>query len=117
MLSFLVLASLWLPAGCARAQNLVIVRHLQGPSGLDEIALRLIGGGRATTTPLAVISSASLPGRAVLRRTLGACTPGARRAPLPSPALVVAGEVVALSLKMPDPDHPRVNAAGHQRHA
>lgn len=88
-----------------------------GLSRLDEIALRLIAGGRAGATPLAVISGASLPGQAVLRSTLGACTLDARRAALPSPALVVVGDVVALGLAMPGAGPVRVQAAGAQRHA
>jgi uroporphyrin-III C-methyltransferase len=65
-------------------------------SRIDEIALRLLAAGRAASTPVAVISQASLPGQAVLRTTLGACTLALRRADLPGPALVVVGEVAAL---------------------
>uniref|UniRef100_UPI001F0010C5 uroporphyrinogen-III C-methyltransferase n=1 Tax=Falsiroseomonas oryziterrae TaxID=2911368 RepID=UPI001F0010C5 len=65
-------------------------------SRLDEIALRLLAGGRAPATPVAVIAQASLEGETVLRTTLGACTLAVRRAGLPTPALVVIGEVAAL---------------------
>jgi uroporphyrin-III C-methyltransferase len=66
-------------------------------SRLDEIALRLLAAGRPPATPVAVISQASLPGETVLRSTLGACTLAVRRAGLPTPALVVIGEVAALA--------------------
>ena len=65
---------------------------------LDAIALRLIAGGRAPETPVAIVAAATLPGQAVLRSTLGACTLAARRAALPTPALVVIGEVAAPGL-------------------
>lgn len=67
-------------------------------SRLDEIALRLIAGGRAPATPVAIIARATLPGEMVLRSTLGACTLDARRAALPTPALVVIGQVAGLAL-------------------
>jgi len=66
-------------------------------SKLDEIALRLLAAGRPAATPVAVVASASLPGQAVLRTTLGACTLDARRAGLATPALVVIGAVARLS--------------------
>ena len=64
---------------------------------LDEIALCLLAEGRPPETPVAVVSGASLPGQAVLRTTLGACTLDARRAALATPALVVIGEVAGLA--------------------
>jgi uroporphyrin-III C-methyltransferase len=64
---------------------------------LDEIALRLLAEGIAPGTPVAVVSEASLPGQAVLRTTLGACTLDARRAALATPALVVIGEAAGLA--------------------
>jgi uroporphyrin-III C-methyltransferase len=65
---------------------------------LDEIALRLLAGGRAPETPVAIISRATLPGERVLRTTLGTCTLDARRARMPAPALVVIGAVAGLDL-------------------
>jgi uroporphyrin-III C-methyltransferase len=64
---------------------------------LDEIALRLLAEGLAPETPVAVVASASLPAQAVLRTTLGACTLDAKRAALPTPALIVIGVVGALA--------------------
>ena len=62
-------------------------------SRLDEVALRLLTAGRDADTPVAVVSRATLPGQSVLRTTLGACTLAVRRAGVPTPALVVIGEV------------------------
>ncbi len=67
-------------------------------SKLDAIALRLLAGGRAPATPVAIIAQATTPDQQVLHTTLGACTLDARRANLPTPALVVVGEVAALGL-------------------
>ena len=67
---------------------------------LDEIALRLLAEGCSPATPVAVVASASLPAQAVLRTTLGTCTLDARRAALPTPALVVIGEVGALAASL-----------------
>ena len=64
---------------------------------LDEIALRLLAEGLSPETPVAVVSEASLPGQAVLRTTLGACTLEARRAALKTPALVVIGDAAGLA--------------------
>ena len=64
---------------------------------LDEIALRLLAEGLRPETPVAVVSEASLPGQAVLRTTLGACTLDARRAAMATPALVVIGEAAGLA--------------------
>ncbi len=69
-------------------------------SRLDEIALRLLAGGLSPETPVAVVAQATLPGQAVLHSTLGACTLDARRAALPTPALVVIGQVVGLAAQL-----------------
>lgn len=65
---------------------------------LDEIAFRFLAAGRAPETPVAVVAQATLPGQTVLRTTLGACSLAVRRAALPTPALVVIGEVAAAGL-------------------
>jgi len=65
-------------------------------SRLDELALRLLTGGMSPSTPVAIVAQATLPGEDALRTTLGACTLGARRAGLPTPALVVIGDVVGV---------------------
>jgi uroporphyrin-III C-methyltransferase len=66
-------------------------------STLDQLAVRLIAGGRDPATEVAVISRASLADQAVLHTTLGAATLAARRAGAASPALVVIGPVVGLA--------------------
>jgi uroporphyrin-III C-methyltransferase len=73
---------------------------------LDEIALRLLQAGRPPETPVAVVAQATLPGQAVLRTTLGACTLEVRRAGLPTPALVVIGEVAGLAAALLPPALP-----------
>ncbi len=84
-------------------------------SRLDEIALRLLAADRSPATPVAVVAQATLPGQAVLRTTLGACTLEARRVGLPTPALVVIGEVAGLAAKLsaarPHPLRARPEAA------
>lgn len=69
-------------------------------SRLDAIALRLLAGGMAPETPVAVVAQASTPQQATLHSTLGACTLDARRAALPTPALVVIGAVVGLAAQL-----------------
>jgi uroporphyrin-III C-methyltransferase len=64
---------------------------------LDQIALRLLAAGLPASTPVAAIARATLPGQMILRTTLGQCTLAVRRASLPTPALVVIGEVAGLS--------------------
>ncbi|MBY0336004.1 MAG: uroporphyrinogen-III C-methyltransferase [Acetobacteraceae bacterium] len=66
-------------------------------SRLDEVAVALIAAGRAPGTPVAIIAAASTPEQVTLRTTLGRCTLDAQRAGLPTPALVVIGEVVGLA--------------------
>jgi len=66
-------------------------------SRIDQVALRLLGAGMAAETPVAILARASLPGQTALRTTLGRCTLEARRATLPSPALLLIGQVAALA--------------------
>ena len=80
-------------------------------SRLDELSLNLLGAGMEAATPVAVIANASLPGQMVLHSTLGACTLAARRAALPTPALVVIGAVAALGLAATE------EREGKRRHA
>jgi uroporphyrin-III C-methyltransferase len=69
-------------------------------SRLDAIALRLLAGGMAAETPVAIVAQASTPQQVTLHSTLGACTLEARRAALPTPALVVIGAVVGLAAQL-----------------
>ncbi len=65
-------------------------------SRLDEIAVRVLAAGADPAIPVAIISRATLPGQLVLRSTLGTCTLDARRAAMPTPAVVVIGAVAGL---------------------
>jgi uroporphyrin-III C-methyltransferase len=85
-------------------------------SRLDELALRLLAGGLPASTPVALISQASLPGQAVLRSNLGQCTLAARRAGLPTPAMIIIGAVAALGEQALPPIHENL-APGGLRHA
>ncbi|BDG70536.1 uroporphyrinogen-III C-methyltransferase [Roseomonas fluvialis] len=64
-------------------------------TALDEIAVRLLAAGMSPGTPVAIVSHASMPSETTLTTTLGACTLAARRAGVPTPALVVIGQVAA----------------------
>jgi uroporphyrin-III C-methyltransferase len=66
-------------------------------SRLDEVALTMLAAGRAPETPVAIIAAASTPDQVTLRTTLGRCTLDAARASLPTPALVLIGEVAGLA--------------------
>ena len=65
-----------------------------GLSTLGETARRLVAAGRAAETPAAVISHATLPDERTVLGTLANIAERAREAALPTPALVVIGEVV-----------------------
>jgi uroporphyrin-III C-methyltransferase len=65
-----------------------------GLASLERLAERLIDHGRPATTPAAVISAATTPEERVVAAPLGAIARAARG--LPTPALVVIGEVVSL---------------------
>nr|WP_314074345.1 uroporphyrinogen-III C-methyltransferase [uncultured Roseococcus sp.] len=81
-------------------------------SRLDEVALRLLAGGLPPTTPVAIVACATLPGETGLRTTLGTCTLDARRAALPTPALVVIGNVVGVLAERRAPGLGEVQHAG-----
>jgi uroporphyrin-III C-methyltransferase len=77
-------------------------------SRLDELALRLLAAGRDPATPVAIISRASLPGQAVLRSTLGACTLAAKRAAMPTPGAGGDRRGGGLALGLPHPTSARL---------
>jgi siroheme synthase len=66
-----------------------------GISTLHETARRLIEDGRAPTTPVAVVSRATLPDERVIVADLATIAREVVEAALPTPALVIVGEVVA----------------------
>ena len=78
-------------AALARAGTLVL---LMGLRRLPHIAGRLVEGGCAPTTPVAVIASGTTSAQAVVTGTLADI--GARTRALASPATIVIGEVVRL---------------------
>jgi len=63
---------------------------------LDTVAAELIKRGRSATTPVAVISDATLPAQQVLTSTLGQVAADSASAGVRPPAVVVIGEVVRL---------------------
>jgi uroporphyrin-III C-methyltransferase len=77
----------------AVGQPLVIY---MGLSRLAEIAGRLIAGGMAPETKLALLFEATLPGQRVTETTLAAARDGLNLARPTAPALVVVGAIVGL---------------------
>ena len=75
----------------ARGGTLVI---LMGLARLPHIAARLVAGGRASSTPVAVIRAGSTPEQEVVEGTLADIA--ARSRHLTSPAIIVVGDVVRL---------------------
>jgi uroporphyrin-III C-methyltransferase len=75
----------------ARIDTLLI---LMGLSRLGAVADLLQAHGRAADTPVAVISRGTLPDERVVVTTLGGLAAAVAREELPTPALVVVGEVV-----------------------
>ncbi len=76
----------------ARSDATIVV--LMGAGRLDGVARRLVDAGRATSTPVAVIERATLPGQRTLRTTLGALG----GLDVGSPATIVIGEVAQMTL-------------------
>jgi uroporphyrin-III C-methyltransferase len=77
---------------------------------LDALVLAQLAEGRDPATPVAIIAAASTPQQVVIRTTLGRCTLEARRLALPTPALVVVGEVAALPRRRPAEAPARASA-------
>jgi uroporphyrin-III C-methyltransferase len=71
---------------------------------LDAVAAELIKRGRSATTPIAVISNATMPDQQVLTSTLGAVASAAASAEVRPPAVVVIGDVVRLRELLAPPD-------------
>jgi len=76
----------------ARAPGTLVA--FMGLAGLGRLAERLIEHGLPATTPAAVVSAGTTPEERVVSAPLGALARAARG--LPTPALVVIGEVVSL---------------------
>jgi siroheme synthase len=65
-----------------------------GLSTLRETARALVAGGRAPSTPVAVVSHATLPTQREVIADLATIADAVEAAALPAPALVIVGEVV-----------------------
>lgn len=70
---------------------------LMGLSKLEEIVARLLSAGKTSSTPVAVISQATLPTQRVVRGTLADIVARAASAALASPAVIVVGNVAQLA--------------------
>ncbi|RJQ08042.1 MAG: uroporphyrinogen-III C-methyltransferase [Dehalococcoidia bacterium] len=68
---------------------------LMGTARLDGIARALTEGGRAATTPAAVVQEASTPRQRAVTGTLATIAEVARAAEIAAPALLVIGDVAA----------------------
>lgn len=65
-----------------------------GVRSLGSIATRLAAGGRSADTPVALVSAAATPEQQIQIATLGTASAVADAMGLPTPALVIVGEVV-----------------------
>jgi uroporphyrin-III C-methyltransferase/precorrin-2 dehydrogenase/sirohydrochlorin ferrochelatase len=79
----------------ARMQGTVVL--LMAVQNLAAIAERLVAGGRAASTPAAVISEGTMPGERALLSTLGSVGADVAREGVRPPAIVVVGDVVAVA--------------------
>jgi uroporphyrin-III C-methyltransferase/precorrin-2 dehydrogenase/sirohydrochlorin ferrochelatase len=64
---------------------------------LPQISAVLVEGGRAPTTPVAVVSEGTMPGERVVLSTLAEVAADVERENVRPPAIVVVGEVVAVA--------------------
>ncbi len=71
---------------------------LMGLSGLEQIARRLMDGGKAPDTPAAVVSGGNAPRRAAVRGVLADIAQKVREARVQAPAVIVIGPVAALEM-------------------
>ena len=67
-----------------------------GLHSLARLTEGLIDAGRADDTPIAIVSNASMPNQQVLTGTLATITELQEKEQLPTPALLIMGDVVAL---------------------
>ncbi|MDQ3615555.1 MAG: uroporphyrinogen-III C-methyltransferase [Actinomycetota bacterium] len=79
----------------ARLRGTVVL--LMAVENLSAIAARLLDGGRKAETPVAVIAEGTMPGERRLFSTLGEIADDVERDPVRPPAIVVVGDVVAVS--------------------
>ena len=67
-----------------------------GLHSLERLTEGLIEAGRSSETPIAIVSNASMPNQQVLTGTLATITELQQQNQLPTPALLIMGDVVAL---------------------
>jgi uroporphyrin-III C-methyltransferase/precorrin-2 dehydrogenase/sirohydrochlorin ferrochelatase len=67
-----------------------------GLHSLERLTEGLIEAGRSSETPIAIVSNASMPNQQVLTGTLASIVERQEQAQLPTPALLIMGNVVAL---------------------
>jgi uroporphyrin-III C-methyltransferase/precorrin-2 dehydrogenase/sirohydrochlorin ferrochelatase len=79
----------------ARLRGTVVL--LMAVQNLPRIAAVLVDGGRAATTPVAVVSEGTMPGERVVLSTLGEVGEDVVRLQVRPPAIVVVGDVVAVA--------------------
>ena len=79
----------------ARLRGTVVL--LMAVQNLPQISAVLVEGGRAPTTPVAVVSEGTMPGERVLLSTLAEVAADVEREAVRPPAIVVVGEVVAVA--------------------
>jgi len=81
----------------ALAQERQTLAFYMGVAGLETIRGRLLGHGRAGTTPFALVENGSRPQQRVITGTLEELPEAAARHAVRSPALLIIGEVAALA--------------------
>lgn len=67
-----------------------------GLHALDKVVANLLENGLDGTTPIAIISNASLPNQQVLTGTLADIVQKQETAQVSAPAIIMVGDVVAL---------------------
>jgi uroporphyrinogen III methyltransferase / synthase len=70
---------------------------LMGLARLRDLADALVANGRSPATPAAVVSAGTMPSQRSVRATLATIADEAEKAEVPTPAVIVVGEVVALA--------------------
>lgn len=75
---------------------------LMGRRTLPRLVARLLAAGRAPDTPAAVVAHGSWPGQVLVEGTLATIAGLAAEADVPTPAVVVVGEVVAHRVRTAD---------------
>ncbi|HYG07980.1 MAG TPA: siroheme synthase CysG [Stenotrophomonas sp.] len=81
----------------ALAQGQQTLAFYMGVAALEKIQARLLAGGRAASTPFALVENGSRPEQRVIVGRLDELAAVARRHQATSPALLILGEVAALA--------------------